>query len=124
VLRREMSEGSSKLAVFLLIDAVSYHLQSVTAYYTMSLISPVSQSVANTLKRSLLILLSVLYFGNPMTGATVFGTTMVCAGVGLYNYARLNFPVAEEAGYAKLKADEGGGGGRAGGSPRAKKITL
>ena len=122
VLRREMDEGSSTLAWYLAVDAVSYHLQSVTAYYTMSLISPVSQSVANTLKRSLLIFLSVLYFGNPMTGATILGTMMVCAGVGLYNYARRAYPAEPEGGtYAKLNGE---GGGRAGGSPRARKITL
>jgi len=118
VLRREMDEGSAALGWYLAVDAVSYHLQSVTAYYTMSLISPVSASVANTLKRSLLIFLSVLYFGNPLTGATIFGTTMVCAGVGLYNWARLNYPAGQ--GYAKVNGD---GGGRDGASPR-RKITL
>ena len=45
----------------LLLDGLCYHMQSVTAYYTMSLISPVSQSVANTFKRSLLIVLSIWY---------------------------------------------------------------
>jgi hypothetical protein len=36
-------------------------------YAVMGLISPVSQSVANTLKRALLIWLSILHFGNEVT---------------------------------------------------------
>ena len=52
------------VVLYLLLDATSYHMQSVTAYYTMSLISPVSQSVANTAKRAILIFLSIQYFGN------------------------------------------------------------
>jgi solute carrier family 35 protein E2 len=71
--------------------------------------------VANTLKRSLLIFLSVLYFGNPLTPATALGTLLVCAGVGLYNYARMHYPVSG--------AGTGGGGGRRAGVA-SKKITL
>ena len=48
-----------KLFLYLFVDGLFYHLQSVTAYYTMSLLSPVSQSVANTAKRALLIFLSI-----------------------------------------------------------------
>lgn len=40
---------------------VFFHLQSVMAYAVMGLVSPVTQSVVNTLKRALLIWLSVLY---------------------------------------------------------------
>lgn len=41
--------------LYLLVDAVLFHCQSVTAYFTMSLLSTVSQSVANTVKRSCLV---------------------------------------------------------------------
>eukprot|EP00966_Prymnesium_polylepis_P041804 970888-Prymnesium_polylepis.1 len=58
----------------------------------MGLISPVSQSVANTLKRALLIWLSVLYFGNPVTWASACGTAVVIGGVFAYNHARRHYP--------------------------------
>ena len=54
----------------------------------MSLISPVTHSVANTVKRSLLIWLSVLIFGNPVTQLSALGTVLVIAGVFSYNQAR------------------------------------
>merc|ERR1711865_679984 len=72
----------------LLLDGLCYHMQSVTAYYTMSLISPVSQSVANTFKRSLLIVLSIWYFGNVVTMWSSIGMMTVVFGVVCYNVAR------------------------------------
>ena len=81
-----------------LTEQVFYHLQSVTAYYTMSLISPVSQSVANTVKRSLLIFLSILHFGNRVTTYNVLGMMTVMAGVGAYSYAKTHYPPQSSVG--------------------------
>ena len=76
------------LTKLLIIDAIFYHLQSVSAYCVMGCMSPVSQSVANTLKRALLVWASILYFGNPVTTSGVVGILMVVAGVFLYNHVR------------------------------------
>jgi solute carrier family 35 protein E2 len=83
-------EVDRSTAMLLLADGLCFHMQSVTAYFTMSLISPVSQSVANTVKRSLLIVISIWYFGNEITVYSAFGMACVCVGVALYNSARLN----------------------------------
>lgn len=91
----DRAPADPRLAKYLIVDAVFYHMQSVTAYYTMSLLSPVSQSVANTAKRALLIGLSILYFGNPITAASAVGMLTVVAGVFLYNHARMNYPYRE-----------------------------
>ena len=76
------------LTKLLIIDAIFYHLQSVSAYCVMGCMSPVSQSVANTLKRALLVWASILYFGNPVTSSGIVGVLMVVAGVFLYNHVR------------------------------------
>ena len=47
-----------------------------------------SHSVANTAKRAMLIWLSVLVFGNPVTLLSGVGTSVVVIGVLLYNRAR------------------------------------
>ena len=70
----------------------SYHLQSVSAYFVVDKLSPVTVSVANTLKRALLILLTIAYFGNEMTAESFFGVGVVVAGVFLYNWARVRYP--------------------------------
>jgi len=79
---------SPHLLQMLLIAAVAYHLQSVTAYCTMDLVSPVTMSVSNCAKRGMLIVLSILYFGNEVRGMTWFGMVMIVAGVFDYNRAR------------------------------------
>ena len=79
---------SQALMVALAIDATSYHLQSVFAYGLMEHISPVTHSVANTVKRALLIMLSILYWGNKVTPWSVMGMALVVVGVFVYNYAR------------------------------------
>jgi len=76
------------LTKLLIVDAIFYHLQSVSAYCTMGCMNPVSQSVANTLKRALLVWASILYFGNPITSSGIVGILMVVAGVFMYNHVR------------------------------------
>lgn len=83
-----LSHREMSITRLLVIDAVFYHLQSVSAYCTMGCMNPVSQSVANTLKRALLVWASVLYFGNPVTNSGIAGIIMVVAGVFLYNHVR------------------------------------
>lgn len=70
------------------IDGVLYHLQSVVAYVVMSHLSPVTVSVINTLKRALLIWISVLVFGNEVTLYSKLGTGMCLVGAFFYNYSR------------------------------------
>mmetsp|Transcript_2689 Transcript_2689/g.7049 ORF Transcript_2689/g.7049 Transcript_2689/m.7049 type:complete len:379 (-) Transcript_2689:80-1216(-) len=82
------------LLFHLVFNGVSFHLQSVMAYAVMSVVSPVTQSVLNTLKRALLIWLSILWFGNPVTVWSALGTVICVFGVFSYNYARQNYPPA------------------------------
>lgn len=87
---------SSELAFYLFLNGIAFHMQSVMAYAVMGLISPVSQSVANTLKRALLIWLSILYFGNPVTLMSALGTCTCISGVFAYNHARRHYPYVED----------------------------
>lgn len=72
----------------LLLASVSFHLQSLVEYGLLSRISPVTHSVANTVKRALMIWLSIFVFGNPVTFLSGVGTAVVFGGVLLYNHAR------------------------------------
>lgn len=86
------SERSFKLSqdivVLLLLDGALFHLQSVTAYALMGRISPVTFSVASTVKHALSIWLSIIVFSNPITVVSAIGTLMVFVGVLLYNKAK------------------------------------
>ncbi|XP_053546958.1 solute carrier family 35 member E2B [Bombina bombina] len=76
------------IIVLLLMDGVLFHLQSVTAYALMGKISPVTFSVASTVKHALSIWLSIIIFGNKITSISAIGTILVIIGVMLYNKAR------------------------------------
>ena len=54
----------------------------------MEAISPVTHSVVNTLKRAVLIWVSVIIFKNPITLFSGIGTIIVFMGVLFYNAAR------------------------------------
>mmetsp|Transcript_32131 Transcript_32131/g.75458 ORF Transcript_32131/g.75458 Transcript_32131/m.75458 type:complete len:380 (+) Transcript_32131:93-1232(+) len=78
----------SGLLTLLWIDGVLYHLQSVVAYVVMSYLSPVTVSVVNTLKRAMLIWISVLIFRNDVTRLARLGTGLCLLGALWYNYLK------------------------------------
>ncbi|XP_033223534.1 solute carrier family 35 member E2A-like [Belonocnema kinseyi] len=83
-------ENTFSLRLFsaFVLNGIFFHFQSITAYVLMDYISPVTHSVANTAKRAFLIWLSVLLFNNSVTGLSALGTSLVIAGVLLYNRAQ------------------------------------
>lgn len=78
-----------KFLIFIFIlNGFMFYMQSLTAFGLMSLISPVTFSVSNTAKRAVLIWLSVLVFGNEVSGLGAIGTIMVTLGVFFYQKAK------------------------------------
>lgn len=99
----------SALLVFaMLLNGAFFHFQSITEYALLEHITPVTHrypihlkqsikrlkqtffkfSVANTVKRALLIWLSIILFGNAISLYSGLGTLAVIAGVLGYNKAR------------------------------------
>ncbi|XP_031319678.1 solute carrier family 35 member E2B isoform X4 [Camelus dromedarius] len=83
----ELQFYTSAAAVAMLVPAWVFFM-SVTAYALMGRISPVTFSVASTVKHALSIWLSVIVFGNRVTSLSAVGTVLVTAGVLLYNKAK------------------------------------
>merc|ERR1719158_1394749 len=82
-----ISSIDSNLATSYIMNGLFFHGQTLSAYYLMDFISPVTHSVANTGKRAFLIWTSVLLFGNQVTFLSGLGTAIVILGVLLYNLA-------------------------------------
>lgn len=80
--------SNHQLWISYILSGISFHFQSLTEYALLSIISPVSHSVANTVKRAVLIWLSVIIFHNPVTFVSWLGTILVIFGVFLYNKAK------------------------------------
>jgi len=81
-------ELSSNMIGAILVNGVFFHFQSITEYALLEHITPVTHSVANTVKRAFLIWISVFLFGNTVTFYSGLGTLCVIGGVLLYNKAR------------------------------------
>lgn len=85
----QKTRDSSTTFVFLLLvlDGVCFYIQSALAYMLMSLVSPVTHSVANCAKRALIILLSIYRYGEVVTPLNWCGMVLVIAGVYIFNGA-------------------------------------
>ncbi|KAM6982208.1 solute carrier family 35 member E2A [Tautogolabrus adspersus] len=79
---------STDIILLLLLDGSLFHLQSVTAYALMGRISPVTFSVASTVKHALSVWMSIIVFSNHISILNATGTVLVFIGVFLYNKAR------------------------------------
>ncbi|CAF0879974.1 unnamed protein product [Adineta steineri] len=82
----ELQFWASFVACIFQLPLLYYY--SVAAFALMAYISPITHSVVNTVKRALLIWLSVIIFNNPITFLSGIGTLMVITGVILYNDQR------------------------------------
>lgn len=79
---------SQDIVLLLLFDGSLFHLQSVTAYALMGRISPVTFSVASTVKHALSVWMSIVVFSNHISILNATGTVLVFIGVFFYNKAR------------------------------------
>ena len=72
----------------LLLLGLSHYTYNECAFVALSSVHPVTHAVANTIKRVAVIVVSVLYFRNPLTLAGATGSTIAIIGVLLYSLAK------------------------------------
>jgi len=80
--------GASKLLRMLLLCGLSHYTYNECAFLALSSIHPVTHAVANTIKRIAVIVVSVLYFSNPLTPTGALGSAIAIVGVLLYSLAK------------------------------------
>eukprot|EP00644_Phytophthora_capsici_P009659 jgi/Phyca11/118248/e_gw1.35.32.1 len=79
--------SSMYVFVVLALDGTAFYIQSALAYMLMSLVSPVTHSVANCVKRALIIVLSIYRYGEVVTPLNWCGMALVILGVYGFNSA-------------------------------------
>lgn len=84
---------------YLFVGSMFYHLYNQTSYQALADLSPLSHSVANTVKRVVIIIASVAVFRNPITPAGAVSAVVAIAGTCLYSIAQQK--AKEEATAAK-----------------------
>ena len=91
--------GGGRFFGLLLMTGVSHYLYNECAFIALSSVHPVTHAVANTIKRVAVIVVSVLWFRNPLTLLGATGSTIAIIGVLLYSLAK-----AQAAQQAALKS--------------------
>ena len=72
----------------LLLCGLSHYTYNECAFLALSSVSPVTHAVANTIKRVAVIVVSVLWFRNPLTLTGALGSLVAVVGVMLYSLAK------------------------------------
>jgi hypothetical protein len=85
-----------------LLNGIGYFSQSLFAFSVLSIVSPVTFSIASLVKRIFIITASILWFGDSVTGLQGFGITLTFSGLYLYERTRLDVQRSE----ARLSTDE------------------
>ncbi|KIW18296.1 hypothetical protein PV08_02584 [Exophiala spinifera] len=83
-----------------IFNGVSHFFQNIMAFVLLSMLSPVSYSVASLIKRVWVIVLAVVWFRSSTTSMQAVGILLTC--VGLYLYDRTSM---EDAAERRTKSD-------------------
>jgi solute carrier family 35 protein E1 len=78
-----------KSLLLLFMDGIFYMLQNVFAFTVIAMVAPLSYSVANAMKRVVIIGASLFLLRNPVTTMNVAGMLVACFGVLCYNKVTL-----------------------------------
>ena len=82
------SIGLPRFLSMIALTGISHYTYNECAFLALSSIHPVTHAVANTIKRVAVIVVSVLYFRNPLTLTGAAGSTIAIIGVLLYSLAK------------------------------------
>jgi len=83
--------GAPWLLKQMFLDGLYYYTYNEVAFVTLNQVSPITHSIANTIKRVCIILATVLVFGNKLTPLGAAGSTLAVAGTFFYSIAKSKF---------------------------------
>ncbi|KAJ3175765.1 suppressor of loss of ypt1 [Geranomyces variabilis] len=77
-----------QLVILFLLNGLSHFFQNVLAFHLLSLVSPVTYSVASLIKRIVVICASIVWFGQAVDARQGFGIAMTFFGLWVYQGAK------------------------------------
>jgi solute carrier family 35, member E1 len=89
-----------QLAIEFVFNGLFHFFQNIMAFVLLSMLSPVSYSVASLIKRVWVIVVAVVWFRSSTTSIQVVGIALTCFGLYLYDRTSM-----EDAAERRAKAD-------------------
>lgn len=82
---KEGSLDHGALVLEFVFNGISHFAQNILAFVLLSMISPVSYSVASLVKRVFVIVVAIVWFGSPTTSIQALGIGLTFVGLYLYD---------------------------------------
>jgi solute carrier family 35 protein E1 len=77
--------GHGRLALEFIFNGTFHFGQNIMAFVLLSLVSPVTYSVASLIKRVFVVIISIIWFQNPTTSVQAVGIALTFFGLYLYD---------------------------------------
>ncbi len=81
-----------KLLLYLFVSGLFFYLYQEVAFKALDSVHPITHAVANTVKRVVIIITSIIVFQNTITRNTAVGSAIALVGVLLYSIMKNYFP--------------------------------
>ncbi|KAI8918474.1 triose-phosphate transporter family-domain-containing protein [Powellomyces hirtus] len=94
----EVEAQLHQLFVLLLLNGLSHFFQNVLAFHLLSLVSPVTYSVASLIKRIIVICASIVWFGQAVDARQGLGITLTFFGLWVYQGAKRDVETKKPSG--------------------------
>jgi len=85
------ASAQTELARRLLSAGICFHAYQQLSYMILSRVAPVTHSIANSVKRVVVIVASVIAFNHPLSTQNAIGTGIALFGVFLYSQAKRKY---------------------------------
>jgi len=82
---RPGSMDHGQLTLEFVFNGLFHFIQNIVAFILLSMVSPVTYSVASLIKRVFVIVFAIIWFGKPMTRIQGFGLGLTFVGLYLYD---------------------------------------
>ena len=92
-----------ELLARIVTSGLAFYLYNEVAMLTLAAVHPITHAVANTIKRVILILFSVVRFGTPLTTTSAVGSAIAIGGVLAYSLAKQRYASVAPVRRAKNK---------------------
>jgi len=82
---------ASRLLYMIIVSAFYFFMYQLSSFWVLSQVPPITHSVLNTLKRCVIIIVSIFVFQTPVSSRSALGTAMAVGGVLLYSFSKQLF---------------------------------